>query len=99
MLQNWLLYQMSEDSEDFNFQQDGTTPHWYCVVQRFLDKSLPQRVASGKRTLRFSSSTRDLLISHPVTYSCGGFVKESVYVSSLPTTLDDDLKKTVSHLR
>jgi len=43
MLQNWLLHQMSEDSEDFIFQQDGTTPHWHRDVRRFLNKSLPQR--------------------------------------------------------
>jgi len=43
MLQNWLLPQMSEDSEDFIFQQDGAPPHWHRDVRRFLNDSLPQR--------------------------------------------------------
>jgi len=32
MLQNWFLPQMSEDSEDFIFQQDGAPPHWHWDV-------------------------------------------------------------------
>jgi hypothetical protein len=43
LLQNWLLPQMSEDSEDFIFQQDGAPPHWHRDVRRFLNESLPQR--------------------------------------------------------
>ena len=41
------------------------------------------------KTCDFNSGSRDLLISHPATFSCGGFVKEAVYVPSLPTILDD----------
>jgi len=37
MLQNWLLPQMSEDSEDFIFQQDGAPPHWHRDVRHFLN--------------------------------------------------------------
>jgi len=43
VLQNWLLPQMSEDSEDFIFQQDGAPPHCHRDVRRFLNESLPQR--------------------------------------------------------
>ena len=43
MLQNWLLRQMSENSEDFIFQQDGGPHHWHRDVRRFLNESLPQR--------------------------------------------------------
>jgi len=43
MLQNWLLPQMGEDSEDFIFQMDGAPPHWHRDVRRFLYESLPQR--------------------------------------------------------
>ena len=43
MLQNWLHPQMSEDSEDFIYQQDGAPPHWHRDVRRFLTESLPQR--------------------------------------------------------
>jgi hypothetical protein len=47
------------------------------------------QVASGKKTWRFSSGPRDLLISQPATLFLWGFVKEAVYVPSLSTTLDD----------
>jgi hypothetical protein len=43
VLQNWLLPQASEDSEDLIFQQDGAPPHWHRDVRRFLNESLPQR--------------------------------------------------------
>jgi hypothetical protein len=43
MLQNWLLPQISENSEDFIFQQDGAPPHWHRDVRRFLNESLSQR--------------------------------------------------------
>ena len=43
MLQNWLLLQMSEDSEDFIFQKDGAPPHWHRDFRRFLNESLLQR--------------------------------------------------------
>ena len=41
MLQNWLLSQMSEDSGDFIFKQDGAPPYRNWDVQRFLNESLP----------------------------------------------------------
>ena len=74
MLQNWLLPQMSEDSEDFIFQQDGTAPHWHRDVRRFLNESLPQRWIGrvGKEDLALQFWPRDLLISHPASFSCGG---------------------------
>ena len=37
MLQNWLLPQMSEDSDDFIFQRDGAPPHWHWDVRNFLN--------------------------------------------------------------
>jgi hypothetical protein len=40
MLQNWILPQINEDSEDFTFQQDGAPPHWHRDVRRFLNESL-----------------------------------------------------------
>ena len=43
MLQNWLLPQMSEESEDSIFQQDGAPLRWHRDVRRFLNESLPQR--------------------------------------------------------
>ena len=91
MLQNWLLPQMSEDSEDFIFQQDGAPPHWHRDVRRFLNESLPQRWIGrvGKEDLALQfwpSRSPDLT---PCDFFLWGFVKEAVYVPSLPTTLDD----------
>jgi len=53
--------------------EGGTEPHWHRNVWRFLSESLPQRWIGrvGKKTWRFSSGPRDLLISHPATFSCG----------------------------
>jgi hypothetical protein len=57
MLLNWLLPQMSEDSEDFIFQKDGAPPHWHWDVRRFLNESLPQlwigRVGKEDLALQF----------------------------------------------
>ena len=91
MLQNWFLPQMSEDSEDFIFQQDGAPPHWHRDVQRFLNESLPQRWIGrvGKEDLALQfwpPRSPDLT---PCDFFLWGFVKEAVYVPSLPTALDD----------
>jgi len=91
MLQNWLLPQISEDSEDFIFQKDGVPTHSHRGVRRFLNESLPQRwigrVAKEDLALQFwPPRSPDIT---PCDFFLWGFVKESVYVPSLPTTLDD----------
>ena len=91
MLQNCLLPQTSEDSEDFIFQQDGAPPHWHRDVQRSLNESLPQRwigcVGKEDLALKFwPPRSPDLT---PCDFFLWGFVKEAVSVPSLPTTLDD----------
>jgi len=91
MLQNWLLPQMSEDSEDFIFQQGGAPPHWHLGVRRFLNESLPQRWIGrvGKEDLALQfwlPRSPDLT---PCDFFLCRFVKEAVYAPSLPTTLDD----------
>jgi hypothetical protein len=40
VLQNWLLPQINEDSEDFILQQDGAPPHWHRDVRCFLNECL-----------------------------------------------------------
>jgi len=37
ILQNWFLPQMSGDSEDLIFQQDGAPPHWHRDVPTFSE--------------------------------------------------------------
>jgi hypothetical protein len=87
----WFLPQMCEDSEDLIFQHDEAPPHWHRDVRRFLKESLPQRWIGrfGKEDLAlqfWSPRSPDLT---PCDFFLWGFVKEAVYVPSLPTTLDD----------
>ena len=42
MLENWLMPQMNEDSNDNIFQQDGSPAH-YKDVRGYLNRNLPQR--------------------------------------------------------
>ena len=91
MLQNWLLPQISEDSEDFIFQQDGAPPHWHRNVRHFLNESLPQRSIGrvGKEDLALQfwpPRSPDLT---PCDFFWWGFVKDAFHVPSLPTILDD----------
>ena len=94
MLQSWLLPQMSEDSENFIFQQGRNPPHWNRDVRCFLNESLPQRWIGrvGKEDLALQfwpPKSPDLT---PCEFFLWGFVKGAIYVPSVPTTLDE-LKK------
>ena len=42
MLENWLMPQFNEDSNDYIFQQDGSLAH-YKDVRGYLNRNLPQR--------------------------------------------------------
>ena len=42
MLENWLMPQLNEDSNDDIFQQDGPSAH-YKDVQGYLNRNLPQK--------------------------------------------------------
>jgi len=42
MLENWLMTQLNEDSNDYIFQQDGSPAH-YKDLQVYLNRNLPQR--------------------------------------------------------
>ncbi|GFS59605.1 uncharacterized protein TNIN_445491 [Trichonephila inaurata madagascariensis] len=44
MLQNCLMPQLEEDSQDFIFHQDESPPHFYNDVRRYLNEHLPQRL-------------------------------------------------------
>ena len=43
MLENWLMPQMNEGSDDYVFQQDGCLAHLHNDVQDYLNTNLPQR--------------------------------------------------------
>jgi hypothetical protein len=91
MLQNWLLPQMSEDSEDIIFQKDRAPPYWHQDYQRFLNESLPQQWIGciRKEDLALQLWPLGSPDPTPCDFFLWGFVKEAVYVPSLPTTLDD----------
>jgi len=42
MLENWLMSQLNEDSNDYIFQQDGSQAH-YKDALGYLNRNLPQR--------------------------------------------------------
>ena len=43
MLENWLMPQMNEDSNDYVFQQNGCLAHFHNDVLDYLNINLPQR--------------------------------------------------------
>jgi len=43
MLRNWLMPQLRKESEDFVFQQDGSTPHFQTAVRTHLTEQLTNR--------------------------------------------------------
>jgi hypothetical protein len=97
MLQIWLFPQMNEDSEDIIFQQDGPPLHWHEDFGRSLNESLPQRWIGlvGKENLALQFwHTRSPDLTH-CEFFLWGFVKELVYVPSLPKNLND-LKNRIS---
>jgi len=53
MLENWLMPQLNEDSNDYTFQQDGSPAH-YKEVRGYLNRNLPQRWIgrTGKKMTR-----------------------------------------------
>ena len=42
MLQEWLVPQAEDDSDDFIHQQDGTVPHYHHLIRISLHLQLPQ---------------------------------------------------------
>lgn len=43
MLEQWLLPQLTEDSNNFLLQIDGAPPHWHIAVRDYLNTQLPRR--------------------------------------------------------
>ena len=95
MLQDWLLPQLNEDSEDFIFQQGGAPPLWHNQVRRFVNETFPQRWIgrTGPKHLALHSWPPRSPDMTPCHFFLWGYVKERVYVPSLPADLDELTKR------
>ena len=43
MLEQWLMPQLQEDSQDFVYQRDGAPPHFHLEIRKYLDATIPRR--------------------------------------------------------
>jgi len=85
MLENWLMPQLNEDSNDYIFQYDGSSAH-YKDVRRYLNRNLPQRWIgrTGKEDdalIRWPNPSPDLT---SCDFFFWRFVKDTVFVPPLP---------------
>jgi len=90
MLENWLMPQLNEGSNDYIFQQDSSSAH-YKDVRGYLNRNLPQRWIgrTGKEDdalMRWPPQSPDLT---PCDFFFWGFVKDTVFVPPLPANLQD----------
>ena len=88
MLENWMMPQLNEDSNDYIFQQDGS-PAYYKDVRGYLNRNLRQRWIgrTGKEYdafIRWPPRSPDL---NPCDLFFWGFVKDTVFVPPLPANL------------
>jgi len=88
MLENWLMPQLNEDSNDYSFQQDGSPGH-YKGLRGYLNRNLPQRWIgrTGKEDdalMRWPPRSPDLTTCD---FFFWGFVKDTVFVPPLPANL------------
>jgi hypothetical protein len=79
MLENWLMSQLNEDSNDYLFQQDGCPAHYHKDVRVYLDQILPQRWTerTGQEDdalMRWPPRSPDLT---PCDFFFWGFVKDT----------------------
>ena len=91
MLENWLMPQLNEDSNDYIFEQDVSRAHYHKDVRGYLNRNLPQMWIgrTGKEhdaLMRWPPRSPDLT---PCDFSFWGFVKDTVFVSPLPANLQD----------
>jgi len=88
MLENWLMPQLNEDSNDYIFQQDGSPAH--CKdVRGYLNRNLPQGWIGRTRKedgalMRWPPRSPDLT---PRDFFFWGFVKDNVFVPPHPANL------------
>ncbi|KAJ4441078.1 hypothetical protein ANN_10928 [Periplaneta americana] len=86
MLQNWLFPQLEDDSDDFIFMLDGTSPHFSNHVRRYLNDTIPGRWigrGGGEDQLhhRWPPRSPDLI---PCDFYLWGYVKDNVFIPPIP---------------
>lgn len=91
ILDLWLFPQLTEDINNFIFQQDGAPPHWHNDVRDYLNERLPHRWigrCAEEDLILFSWSPRssDLTVCD---FFLWGYIKDNVYVPPMPATLDE----------
>jgi hypothetical protein len=79
MLQQWLIPQLDDDSNDYLFQQDEAPPHYHNSVRRYLNEHLPHRwirraTANDLEFCNWPPRSPDLI---PVIFFCGICVRAS----------------------
>jgi hypothetical protein len=89
--------QLTEESEDFIFQQDGAPPHFHTAVRAHLNKHLPNRWIgragqADSSFMKWPPRSPDLT---PCDFCLWGHIKDFVYVPPLPRDIDE-LKRRIS---
>ena len=88
MFENWLFLRLNKDN--LIFQQDGTLPHWSREVCQFLNETLPnswigRQGVDDLALFSWPPWSPDLT---PCDFFLWGFIKDTVYVPSLPQNLE-----------
>ena len=91
MLENWLMPQLNEDSNDYIFQQDGSRAHYHNDVRGYLNRKLRQRWIgrTGKEEdalMRWPHRSPNLTSRD---FFFWGFVKDTVFEPPLPSNFQD----------
>ncbi|KDR14555.1 hypothetical protein L798_11286, partial [Zootermopsis nevadensis] len=99
MLTSWLLPQLNTNYDDYILQLDGAPSHFHRNVRVLLNRVFPQRwigraAANGDdNLLPWPPRSPDLT---PCSFFLWGFVKDSVYVPPLPTSIHE-LHDRITH--
>jgi hypothetical protein len=98
MLENWLLPELNSNYGDYILQLDGSPPHFHRNVRGLLNRVLPQRwirhgADGDNNLLPWPPRSPDLT---PCDFFLWGFVKDSVYVSPMQTSIQQ-LRDQIMH--
>ena len=90
ILQEWLFPQL-QDEPNFIWQQDGTLPHWHNLARDWLNDDVTDRWIGlhgpdDRAYLQWPPRSPDLT---PCEFFLWGFVKDKIYVPSLPANLSE----------